>query len=43
MKTLIREKKSTKTYVVVQLLITLVALYISNRLSVDIWRSMTGH
>ena len=39
--------KDTKSKVSVenifQLAITLFSLYVSNKISVDVWRSMTGH
>jgi hypothetical protein len=38
-----KSKNKVSVWLVVQLSITLVSLYITNRISIDIWRSMTGH
>ncbi len=38
-----KSKNKISVWLVVQLSITLVSLYITNKLSIDIWRSMTGH
>lgn len=40
---MLKSKTKTSTEVLLQLSITLALMYISNKLSVDIWRSMTGH
>jgi hypothetical protein len=37
----IKGKVSVKT--IFQLAITLSSLYVANKISVDVWRSMTGH
>jgi hypothetical protein len=36
-----KNKVSVKTFF--QLVITLFSLYVANKISVDVWRSMTGH
>jgi hypothetical protein len=36
-----RSKVSVET--IFQLAITLFSLYVANKISVDVWRSMTGH
>jgi hypothetical protein len=43
MAVMLKSKTKTSTEVLLQLSITLALMYISNKLSVDIWRSMTGH
>ena len=40
---MLKNKGKTSTEIILQLSITLAFMYISNKLSVDIWRSMTGH
>jgi hypothetical protein len=44
LKTLNKDIKS-KVYIktIFQLAITLFSLYVANKISVDVWRSMTGH
>jgi hypothetical protein len=37
-----KKKKSTSEYVL-QLFINLIALNIANNITIDIWRSLTGH
>ena len=43
MSVMLKSKTKTSAEVLLQLSITLAFMYISNKLSVDIWRSMTGH
>jgi hypothetical protein len=43
MAVMLKNKSKTSAEVVLQLSITLALMYVSNKLSVDIWRSMTGH
>jgi len=40
---MLKSKSKTRAEVILQLSITLVLMYISNKVSVDVWRSMTGH
>jgi len=40
---MLKSKNKTSSEIILQLSITLVLMYISNKISVDIWRSMTGH
>lgn len=40
---MLKSKNKTSAEIILQLSITLVLMYISNKISVDIWRSMTGH
>lgn len=40
---MLKSKNKTSAEIILQLSITLVFMYISNKISVDIWRSMTGH
>ena len=40
---MLKTKSKTSAEIILQLSITLAFMYISNKLSVDIWRSMTGH
>ena len=40
---MLKNKNKTSAEIILQLSITLVLMYISNKISVDIWRSMTGH
>jgi len=40
---ILKSKNKTFAEILLQLSITLALMYISNKLSVDIWRSMTGH
>jgi hypothetical protein len=35
--------KKTTNWLIPQLITNLFALYIANKISVDIWRSLTGH
>jgi hypothetical protein len=39
----IQKRKSRTADYIVQLTINLAALYIANDITVDIWRSLTGH
>ena len=39
----LQKKKPTKTEYALQLVINLAGLYIANNITVDIWRSLTGH
>jgi hypothetical protein len=43
MAVMLKNKSKTSAEVVLQLSITLALMYVFNKLSVDIWRSMTGH
>jgi hypothetical protein len=40
---MLKTKGKTSAEIILQLSITLAFMYISNKLSLDIWRSMTGH
>jgi len=40
---MLKTKDKTSAETILKLSITLAFMYISNKLSVDIWRSMTGH
>jgi hypothetical protein len=40
---MLKTKSKTSAEIIFQLSITLAFIYISNKLSVDVWRSMTGH
>jgi hypothetical protein len=37
------KKQKNKTNNILQLTITLAALYIANEIGIDVWRSLTGH
>jgi hypothetical protein len=39
----IQKRKPKTTEYIIQLSINLIALYISNDITIDIWRSLTGH
>jgi hypothetical protein len=39
----IQKRKSRTADYIVQLTINLVALYMANSITIDIWRSLTGH
>ena len=39
----IQKRKSRTADYIVQLIINLVALYMANSITIDIWRSLTGH
>jgi hypothetical protein len=39
----LKTKKPKVAKNILQLLITLAALYVANEITVDIWRSLTGH
>jgi len=39
----IQKRKSRTADYIVQLTINLAALYMANRITIDIWRSLTGH
>jgi len=43
MAVMLKSKSKTYAEVILQLSITLVLMYVSNKVSVDVWRSMTGH
>jgi hypothetical protein len=39
----IQKRKPKTTEHIIQLVLNLVALYIANDITIDIWRSLTGH
>ena len=39
----LQKRKPTTIQYVFQLIINLSALYIANKMTIDIWRSLTGH
>jgi hypothetical protein len=40
---MLKTKGKTSAEIILQLSITLVTMYVANKITVDIWRSMTGH
>jgi hypothetical protein len=40
---MLKTKSKTSAEIILQLSITLVTIYVANKITVDIWRSMTGH
>ena len=40
---MLKTKSKTSAEIILQLSITLITMYVVNKITVDIWRSMTGH
>ena len=40
---MLKTKGKTSAEIILQLSITLITMYVANKITVDIWRSMTGH
>jgi hypothetical protein len=40
---MLKTKSKTSAEIILQLSITLVIMYVASKITVDIWRSMTGH
>jgi hypothetical protein len=40
---ILKTKGKTSAEIILQLSITLITMYVANKITVDIWRSMTGH
>lgn len=39
----IQKKKTTTLEYIIQLSLNLICLYLANNITIDIWRSLTGH
>jgi len=39
----VKKRKSTTGEKIFQLLMTMAGLYVANKITIDIWRSLTGH
>lgn len=40
---ILKTKGKTSTEIILQLSITLITMYVANKITVDVWRSLTGH
>jgi hypothetical protein len=40
---MLKTKSKTSAEIILQLSITLITMYVANKITVDIWRLMTGH